>query len=139
MVARILMDVWADLLHHNLERNNIVVYLLTKYVDDINVALAPIPKGFYWDKTEGKAWKLTWTQETEELDKERGSSDEERTLELVRELCNSLVPGLRLTKDLPEYHESKKCPMLDIQVWVQDGKCSKVIRHTFYQKPTTSP
>ena len=54
MVARILMDIWADLLHHHLERNSIMVYLLAKYVDDINVALATIPRGFSWDKTQEK-------------------------------------------------------------------------------------
>ena len=54
----------------------------------------------------------------EEEDNKR--SEELATIEKVRWLGNQLVPGLRLTIDLPELHESKKCPMLDIQVWAQE-------------------
>ena len=50
-----------------------------------------------------------------------------------------MIPGLKLTKDLPEYHQNGKCPMLDIQVWLEEKQGFCKIRHTFYQKPTTSP
>ena len=50
-----------------------------------------------------------------------------------------MVPGLKLTQDLPEYHTSEKCPMLDFQVWAQDIGSHSIIRHTFFQKATTSP
>ena len=38
VVARILMDVWMDLVSKSLEENDVKVYLIAKYVDDINVA-----------------------------------------------------------------------------------------------------
>ena len=36
-------------------------------------------------------------------------------------------------------HDSGKCPMLDLQVWIdkKEGHCR--VRHTFYQKLSTSP
>ena len=50
-----------------------------------------------------------------------------------------MVKGLKFTSDLPENHESGKCPMLDFQVWAQEIGGNLQIRHTFYQKATTSP
>ena len=46
VVARILMEIWAELLSENLEKNGIVIYLLAKYVDDINLVILPIRKGY---------------------------------------------------------------------------------------------
>ena len=52
-----------------------------------------------------------------DLDNEEGKTDTLRTMELIREVGNTLVPGLKLTIDLPEFHPNGKCPMLNIQVW----------------------
>ena len=62
VVARILMDVWADLLNSILENNDVIIYLLAKYVDDVNIATSPIPKGFSWVKENKDGWKLIWTE-----------------------------------------------------------------------------
>ena len=40
------MDLWMDLVTQTLEENEVVVYLMTKYVDDINVAISLIPRGY---------------------------------------------------------------------------------------------
>ena len=48
VVARILMDVWADRLARKLEDNNVLLYMLAKYVDDINLVAQIIPRGFAW-------------------------------------------------------------------------------------------
>ena len=73
------------------------------------------------------------------MDEQSGPSDSKRTMDLVKDIGDTLAPGLRLTADLPEYHPNRKCPMLDIQVWVEEKEGFDRIRHTFYQKPTTSP
>ena len=108
------MDVWADLLNSNLEKNDVIIYLLAKYVDDVNIATSPIPKAFSWNKENKQGRKLIWTEQKLHQNEEEGLSDSERTLELIKEIGDSLVPGLKLTKDLPEYHENKKFPVLDI-------------------------
>ena len=77
VVARILMDVWMDLISQALEENAVVVYLMTKYVDDINVATSLIPSGYGWIK-EGRKWVLRWSKEQETEDSER--SQEKSTM-----------------------------------------------------------
>ena len=108
VVARILMDVWMDLLTQALKENEVAIYLLTKYVDDINVATSIIPKGYGWVR-DGRKWVLRWSEDQEMED--RGKSKERSTMEKLRWIGDRLIPGLKLTIDLPENHESGKCPM----------------------------
>ena len=75
---------------------------------------------------------MRWSLEMEEEDNKR--SEELATIEKVRWLGNKLVPGLKLTIDLPELHETKKCPMLDIQVWAEVTGEHSIIRHTFMRR-----
>ena len=58
----------------------------------------------------------------------------------IQEMANFLVDGIKFTVDIPERYVDKKVPMLDLAVWLEkkEGGGRKV-RHTFYQKPTTSP
>ena len=83
-----------------------MVYLMAKYVDDINVVTSLIPKGYRWKKQDRK-WKLKWSEEQETEDKEK--SPELATMDKVRWIGDRLVPGLKLTQDLPENHPSGKC------------------------------
>ena len=43
VVARVLMDVWTDLLATNLAENGVSIYLLAKYVNDVSLAVSPVP------------------------------------------------------------------------------------------------
>ena len=47
---------------------------------------------------------------------EENKSDMEKTMILVKELGDKLVSGIKLAIDVPEYHDYRKCLMLDIQV-----------------------
>ena len=49
-----------------------------------------------------------------EIDKREGKSDAAWTFSLIREIGDTLIPGLKLTVDLPELHQSGRCPMLDL-------------------------
>ena len=109
------MDVWADRLATCLASNKVMLHMLTKYVDDINTVMSLIPKGSHWlKKANYYEWKLVWDEETLAKDLEEGKTDTPRTMELVKKLRDNLVPGLKLTYDLPELHQSGMCPMLDI-------------------------
>ena len=69
VIARVLMDVWADLIAENLQDNGVILYLLTKYVDDINMASSIIKKGYSWvQETVCGPWRLRWSKEREEID-----------------------------------------------------------------------
>ena len=74
-----------------------------------------------------------------EADKREGKTDAARMFDMIREIGDTLIPGLKLTVDLPELHQSGRCPMLDIQVWMEEYDSSCRVRHSFYQKPSTSP
>ena len=115
------------------------VYLFGKYVDDVNLATVVIPRGYSWlDTPEGR--KLTCTLEREERDSKEETSDSERTLDLVREEANKIIPGLQFTIDCQEKNPDNKCPMLDLKVWKEVGQDGiTTIHHTFYEKEVTAP
>ena len=69
-------------------------------------------------KQEAGSLELEWTQERFEEDHEKDEPDEVRSMERMREMASSLVEGIVFTVDLPINHESKKVPMLDIAVWL---------------------
>ena len=133
------MDVWADKLARKLEDNSILLYMLAKYVDNINLVAQTILRGFFWQDVEGEV-RLVWSQETLDVDNQEGKNDTLRTMELIRQVGNTLVPCLKLTIDLPEFHTDGKCPMQDIQVWKENTREGFwIVRHSFYQNPTMSP
>ena len=57
----------------------------------------------------------------------------------VQKMANMMLEGIRLTVDLPANHTSGKVPMLDLAVWKEERDGIQTIRHSFYQKPTSSP
>ena len=126
-VARLVMDFWADQLVLKMRENDITLYLLSKYVDDINILTSIINRGYQWEENLEGGVRLRWSEERKAKDDTEDVSDEERTMELVRELADTLVPGLRFTKDIPGYHTNGKCPMLDVQVWLEDRGDHKII------------
>ena len=94
------MDIWADKLHDILEQNQVVVYLLAKYVDDINLATSLIKEEATWIK-KGNKWILSQEephdQEQESL--QTGNSPQETTMKKIMWLGDRLVPGIKLTMD----------------------------------------
>ena len=116
------------------------MYLLAKYVDDLNVATYIIPEGSSWTKI-GRKWRLTTDDKKKEEDTKKGKTPQERTMDLILWIGNRQIPGIKLTKDLSQYHQTGKFPLLDLQVWSQPSRDGShcVIRHSFYQKGTSSP
>jgi hypothetical protein len=91
-----------------------------------------------------KDWLLLWTQAQIDLDLLPGAPrDNVRTMDLVRNLADSITTGVGFTVDLPSDHLDGKAPMRDTAVWVQRGTGSpgkgNIIRYCYYEKPTTSP
>ena len=119
VLARIVMDCWAKLLKEALDKARVTVHMLEKYVDDVNLATSFIETGFGWDKEGGKE-VFRWSQSREEKDqkdRQKGRTQQESTLERIREVSSRLVTGMIFTKDLPKFHPSGRVPILDISVW----------------------
>ena len=55
-------------------------------------------------------------REWEEEDIAGGEDDDIRTMREIRKLSNSLLNFIRFKEDVPANHESKKIPVLDLQV-----------------------
>ena len=136
IIARLIMDVWMDRMTEILQQNKVEIYLMVKYVDDINIATDLIKDGYKWQK-EGDQWVLRWSEEMSLADRNR--SRESATIQKIKWIGDRLIPGLRLTYDIPELHPNKRCPMLDFQVWAEELGGEAVIRHTFFEKDTSSP
>ena len=61
-----------------MERMKVEIYLFTKYVDNVNLAISTIPLDWRWQKVEN-GWVLGWDQNQEIRDRESGDSDARRT------------------------------------------------------------
>ena len=97
-------------------------------------------KGWRWVRQETGSLELEWTEERYEEDIRKNEPDEVRSMERMREMASSLVEGIVFTVNLPINHESRKVPMLDIAVWLdEDPDGNPRVRHTYYEKMTTSP
>ena len=99
--------------------------MISKYVDDMNTAVEVIPKGYRWKNVESEDRQLVWSESMAEIDRKEGIPDSERTMQLIRELADVLMPGLKFTVDVVENHASGKVPMLDLTVWTEVGDESK--------------
>ena len=140
VVARIVMDSWGRKFLRTLSRAEIEVLLMKKYVDDVNLVTGILEKGWRWVRQETGSLELEWTEERYEEDVRKNEPDEVRSMERMREMASSLVEGIVFTVDLPINHESKRVPMIDITVWLdQDHGGNPRVRHTYFEKVTTSP
>ena len=124
-----------------LRASKVEVYMLCKYVDDINLATQIIPPGYYWEEVQnGKGRQLVFSEEREKRDKESSQSQEERTILLITEEASRKIPGIKFTYDLPEKHTDRKCPVLDLAMWTEKVEADKPrIRFTFFEKEVTAP
>ena len=57
VVARINIDRWEERMLNAMNRIRLEVYLFTKYVDDVNMAVSTVPEGWIW-KAEIGGWQL---------------------------------------------------------------------------------
>ena len=123
-----------------LQQGEINVYLLKKYIDDVNLAIGLLEKGWKWVRQTLGRVELEWTQERLDQDVCEDQPEEERSVERIREMASQLVDSRVFTVDLPSRHSNKKVPMLDISVWLEEieGR-GPTIRHSYYEKETTSP
>ena len=139
VVARIVMDGWAVGFITKLVDAGVVLHMIAKYVDDINVVLDRLRRGSRWTND-----RIEWTQEWEQDDIDDNKSEELVTMEVIKCAAESVIDWLSFTFDLPESNISGTVPVLDLQVWVrhpgedEDGLGSDLLAWTYYEKPMAS-
>ena len=112
MVAKIVMQIWIKKFREKLERAGLEVLILRKYVDDVLIVCQMTKSGH----TLSKEGILERTFETFSRDKRERVKPEERTLGILQEIANGILPFLNFTGEASI--EGNPIPVLDSQVWV---------------------
>ena len=102
--------------------------LYERFKDDITIVLRALEAG-----TKFKDGVLVVDLEKKITDKEK--TDEEITMEVVREIADSVDNMIKFTVDYPGNYKSGKFPVLDVQASINKEKANK-IEFEFYEKPT---
>lgn len=110
-VAHMVMDEWACCVKRSMERTEMEVYMMRKYVD-VNLAMECVKRGSRWKG--GLEGEIEWMKETEKEDVKEGRTEEEVTMEVFRTLAGTFSKHLKFTVDMGK--DGKKVPMLDLQV-----------------------
>ena len=98
-----------------------------RYVEDLNqVAIVP-PPGAMYDVNSKKVI-------VDENPTDTSVHDDERTARILTDIANSIMPGITMEFDVPSRNADKKMPILDMEVWMEEGK----ILFQHYEKPTAS-
>ena len=102
--------------------------LYERFKDDITILLRAVEAG-----TKFKDGELVNDPEKKITDE--GKTDEEITMEVVREVADSVDEMIKFTVDYPGNHKSGKMPVLDVEAAINKAKRNK-IEFEFYEKPT---
>jgi hypothetical protein len=134
-VARIIMLEFDKRLKLKMTSLSIRMMMYLRYVDDANVAVVPMPEGT-------KVVDEELVHEEEKVEEDRTKETDRRVAEMVRELADQLMPMIKLEEDFPSNHETKKLPILDLEVWMEeaevDGRKMPQVMTGFYKKKVSS-
>ena len=66
-------------------------------------------------------------------------TDEERTVEVILGIANSLNKDIKLTWEISGKNINNRIPVLDLEIWIKEIDGVKVVLHSFYKKGVASP
>ena len=105
------MDTWLQGFENTIKENNIEIFLLRKYVDDVLLICENLPLGSRW--MEGK---ITHSAEAEQEDLGQNRTVEQVTMTVMKDVADSQIAFLKFTGEHSE-GETKKVPVLDSKLW----------------------
>ena len=126
-MAECFMVDWDKKLIDKLKNFGIELDIYTRFKDDINVVTESLEKGS--KIVEGK---LVIDEEKKELDEDK--SDSKITMEIIREIAESIDPMIRLTIDTPCNYKDNSIPILDLEVSINQIENNR-IDYQFFEKP----
>ena len=94
------------------------------YVDDTTDGLAAMDEGVRFEDG-----NLVVKEEL--VAEDQKVSEDARTMNVLKDIANSIYKCVQFTVDVPSNYEEKKVPVLDLQLSVKDNQ----IIHEFYEKP----
>ena len=104
--------------------------LLKIFVDDVNGVFSTIEKG-----TQYIDGHLRFNAQKAKEDENK--SDDEVTMNVIKDIANEIDDMIDMTVDVPSNYASKRVPMLDLEVWIDEN--SNEINYAFYEKVTKCP
>ena len=149
--AKISMDKWLEIFKQKLDDNNVKVYILTKYVDDILLVTQNFKLGSYWNGS-----KVVHSKSIGARHRKSGISRSKLTLDIFKQIADSIFQFLRFTGEVSEdgnpiacldsqiwggrqdsngrWYEEKDAPGLDSEI----GRGGVSVMYKFYKKPMAS-
>ena len=109
------MIAWDRAYLELLRQLEIIIKAYFRYVDDTGQAPEPTPVGLRY--VEGSLIKTDQT-----VSEGEGVEEDVRTFKLLQQIANTLSPTLRVTFKVPSQHQTKKFPILDTQMWMEEGR-----------------
>ena len=104
-IAGVFMAWWDREMRKKMQEESVKVVVYKRYVDDINMIVEMCD-----DCEEEDVWRK------------------------IREAGNQIHESIQLEADFPSKHPDNKVPILDIKVWIENGK----VLHEYYSKPVSS-
>ena len=128
-LGRLLMKRFFKKFRVVLKKLEIEVMLAMNYVEDITDVLAALAPGVRFDKAKNKMVKVLELVEADQL-----VAEDTRTMEELRKISNTVFRCVQFTVDCPSSHQAGMVPVLDLQMFVEDG----LVKYHFFEKPCAS-
>ena len=68
------------------------------------------------------------------MEEDKYEPGDTRTAKVVRDIANSICGMIQMEEDTPSQHQTKRLPILDLEVWVQEGQ----VKHQFFRKSVST-
>ena len=128
VLARMVLHQFDTEFKSTLDRLELSLPLLQRYVDDINAAGSKLSRRVKVVVKDSKA-ELEWGEEDNTL------ADDAFSARVYKEIANTIMPkSIIMEVDFPSNSAGGKLPILDMMVWVENSQ----VMFTFYQKPMAS-
>ena len=126
VLAEIIMILWSKELSEKMTKAGVKNDLIPRFVDDITLLPTVIKPGMRLVDE-----KLKHFEEHVEADNQ--VEDDERTMQIISQIANSISDEISVTYDIPSNYEDRKIPILDIKAGLNDDNNN--IEFIFYKKP----
>ena len=131
ILANVFMIWWDKRFLELLNKLGIKSGIYERYVDDINHGIEATEKGTTYNGD-----TLITNEELKDIDENK--EDDQRTMELIQKIGDSIHSSIRLEIDYPSKYDDKKLPILDLKVWIEEKEGKRTIMYEHYMKEVSS-
>ena len=111
-----------------LEDLGIKVILYKRFKDDITIVAESLEKGSKLESEKIVIYPI-------KIEQDLSRNDEEISMEIIKEVAETIDDIIKFTFDTPQNHKSGKIPILDVEAKINKEKDNR-IDFEFFQKPT---